>query len=259
MTMVVNDGKNVVTCEGIVLWDGITQPGTDDKTGATIHSLKIAIPTSAPERAELEALAQRALQADPAFRGQLPPGGEWPLRAIDTSKMGDSAPLMVSREAINANTRLGAPQVFDANGNVLSSMQYARMLYAGAVVKLLVHAYSFNNKSKGVAFGLDGVQIIDATAPRLGIGGGMSPSQVAAAFGGAPTAMPQAAPAPTMPPPTAAAPVQPHPGFVTGAAMAPPPAPVHQMTPLANGATYEQMIAAGWTDALLVQHGMMLS
>lgn len=39
----------------------------------------------------------------------------------------------------------------------------------------------------------------------------------------------------------------------------PPPAPVKQrvMTAKANGATYEQCIAAGWTDAALVQHGMM--
>jgi hypothetical protein len=29
------------------------------------------------------------------------------------------------------------------------------------------------------------------------------------------------------------------------------------MLPAANGATYEQMIGAGWNDALLVQHGMM--
>jgi hypothetical protein len=29
------------------------------------------------------------------------------------------------------------------------------------------------------------------------------------------------------------------------------------MTPLASGASYEQMIAAGWTDALLLQHGMV--
>jgi len=29
------------------------------------------------------------------------------------------------------------------------------------------------------------------------------------------------------------------------------------MLPAANGATYEQMIAAGWTDAMLIQHGMM--
>lgn len=37
-----------------------------------------------------------------------------------------------------------------------------------------------------------------------------------------------------------------------------PAAPVHTMTPAAQGATYEQMIAAGWTDALLRQHGMMV-
>lgn len=32
---------------------------------------------------------------------------------------------------------------------------------------------------------------------------------------------------------------------------------VRNMLPPAQGATYEQMIAAGWTDQLLVQHGMM--
>ena len=38
-----------------------------------------------------------------------------------------------------------------------------------------------------------------------------------------------------------------------------PPAPApKQMTPKAGGATYEQMIAAGWNDTLLVQHGMMV-
>ena len=40
-------------------------------------------------------------------------------------------------------------------------------------------------------------------------------------------------------------------------AAAPPPRPAHVMLPAANGATYEALIAAGWTDALLVQHGMM--
>ena len=37
----------------------------------------------------------------------------------------------------------------------------------------------------------------------------------------------------------------------------PPAAPVRRMNPSANGHTYEQMIAAGWTDQLLVQHGHM--
>ena len=40
----------------------------------------------------------------------------------------------------------------------------------------------------------------------------------------------------------------------------PPPAatPVKQLTPKAAGASYADLIKAGWTDALLIQHGMML-
>lgn len=33
--------------------------------------------------------------------------------------------------------------------------------------------------------------------------------------------------------------------------------PVRRMTALAGGATYEQCIGKGWTDALLIQHGLM--
>lgn len=36
-----------------------------------------------------------------------------------------------------------------------------------------------------------------------------------------------------------------------------PAAPVRQLTAKAGGASYEQLIAAGWTDATLVQHGLM--
>ena len=45
------------------------------------------------------------------------------------------------------------------------------------------------------------------------------------------------------------------------AAPPPPPPPVppaKQLTPKAAGASYAVLIKAGWTDALLVQHGMML-
>ena len=61
---------------------------------------------------------------------------------------------------------------------------------------------------------------------------------------GTPTPAAYAPPVTAPPPPL---PVQPNTAFVTGRVMLPP----------ANGATYEQMVAAGWTDALLVQHGMM--
>ena len=38
----------------------------------------------------------------------------------------------------------------------------------------------------------------------------------------------------------------------------PPPAPGPQLTAAAKGATYEQLIAAGWTDETLRQHGLMI-
>ena len=62
-------------------------------------------------------------------------------------------------------------------------------------------------------------------------------------------------------------PVTPNPGFVqvpppAPAPMAPPPAPaapVRQMTAAAQGVTYEAYVAAGWSDAQLVQNGLMLA
>ena len=55
-----------------------------------------------------------------------------------------------------------------------------------------------------------------------------------------------------------AAPITPNPAFLAVPPAPPaPPAPARVMLPAAGGATYEQMIAAGWNDALLIQHGMM--
>lgn len=61
-----------------------------------------------------------------------------------------------------------------------------------------------------------------------------------------PAAMPATSPtaSPTSAPPPPAAPAAPAPG--------------PQLTAAANGATYEQLIANGWTDETLRQHGLML-
>lgn len=87
----------------------------------------------------------------------------------------------------------------------------------------------------------------------------------------APAPLPQGgfAPMPYAPAPGAPAPipVMPNPGFVqvpppAPAPMAPPPAPaapVRQMTAAAQGIPYESYVAQGWTDALLVQNGLMLA
>lgn len=85
----------------------------------------------------------------------------------------------------------------------------------------------------------------------------------------APLAPAGSVPMPYAPVPGAPAPipVTPNPGFVqvpppAPAPMAPPPAPVapvRQMTAAAQGVTYEAYVAAGWSDAQLVQNGLMLA
>ncbi len=85
----------------------------------------------------------------------------------------------------------------------------------------------------------------------------------------APLAPAGSVPMPSAPAPGAPAPIPviPNPGFVqvpppAPAPMAPPPAPaapVRQMTAAAQGVTYEAYVAAGWSDAQLVQNGLMLA
>ena len=76
-------------------------------------------------------------------------------------------------------------------------------------------------------------------------------------------------PAAYAPPPAAPAPVAvtPNPAFALGVPVPPAPAapaapsapPAHVMTPAAGGITYEAYRAASWTDAQLIQNGMMLA
>lgn len=85
-----------------------------------------------------------------------------------------------------------------------------------------------------------------------------------------PAPLPPAGSAPPPPGPALTVPVVPNPALLAipgapppppPAVAPPPPAPAaRQMTPKANGHSYEQMTASGeWTDALLIQHGMMLA
>ena len=93
--------------------------------------------------------------------------------------------------------------------------------------------------------------------------GGMTPP----AGAGAPPAVPSAGappmtPAASTPPVAAPVPTAPHPAAMmppaAPAAAAPPAAAVKQMTAAAQGIPYADYIAKGWTDQLLIQHGLMI-
>ena len=145
------------------------------------------------------------------------------------------------------------PGVADANRQ--------QIIDSGAVVSgmmgwLIVNIAGYTTGRGGVAGYLNGMMLSGVPGemgPMGRLDGKPSFEQLFASVGGA-TAAPPAA---TVPPiPAATAPP------IPGAVIAPPAPPVtaepvHQMLPAANGATYDAMIAAGWTDETLVQNGMM--
>lgn len=238
----------VIAGPALVLWDGITRPETktDEKKGGTFqqYSLKVAIDSRTLDVQELDQICKTALLNDSKFKGQLPPGGNWPLMPIAATDYEGKLP---SHIAFNSKTR-SLPPIYDANMQQLPPNVYGSMFYAGATVRVIVNAYSFDQKSKGIAFGLSGIQIIDATTPRLPVGG----VDAAAAFGavGAPMAPPLAAPGL---PPAPGAPMAPP----LAAPLPAPAGPVYTMTAAANGLTREQYHASNWTDDMMVANGIM--
>ena len=185
--MITSDGKHC-TIPGVVVWDGITRPETND-SGKLKHSCKIVIHPQIPEFADAWNLANQEL-INGEFKGQLPPGGRFAISDVMAGEFND---MFAGFKCMNAGTYNGAPQVFDINGQELNAQTYGQMLYPGAKVELLVNFYSYNNKAKGVTAGLSGIRIVDATTPRLNIGGGINAASV---FGqAAPAGMPQQAPA----------------------------------------------------------------
>ena len=147
------------------------------------------------------------------------------------------------------------PEIYNADGS-------QRIQEPGAV-KLGYYVQIAGNVEGNKSMSQPGVYLnhrmvaLSGYGPEIVVG----PDATSAGFGQAPlpsgaSAVPLAA----MTSPPVAAPVTPHPGFLTAALPPPPaapPAPVRVMLPAAGGATYEAMIAAGWTDVQLVQHGMM--
>lgn len=227
--------NNVVTCDCIVTWDGITRPETktndETKEQFTQWSISVAIPTNAPELVELEQILNHELNTG-MFKGQMPAGGHWGIKNIEPGAFDGK---LVGYKIIKA-VSYQPKQVFDLNRNELQPAAYADKLYPGATVKLIVSARSYKNKSKGVGFWLGGIQITDTTTPRLPVGG----VDAQAAFGGAPTAGAAGAFAPPGQPAPFVAPTAPVSPSVPGA--------VGGMVPNSTG--YAPPVAAGMPAAV---------
>jgi len=167
------------------------------------------------------------------------------------------------------------PRIFNADGT--QQITESGAVKPGYFIQARIEV-SDNNpaQSPGVYVNLDmialsayGPEIISRTQESATEAGfGQSPLPAGASLT-PPAGMPVAVPAPahTPPPPAAPLAVTPNPGFALGVPVPPAPAapaapvapPAHVMTPLAGGVTYESYRAANWTDAQLIQNGLMLA
>jgi len=220
------DDSHVITCDGIVIWEAVTKPDINEKDGSQSWNLRIACDPAAPEIAELKQLHQKALRESkkPNVNPQRP--GNDPISPIDAAKFPELPSHWV---CFSAGTKQGAPVVMSKDGAELQPMAYGPQMFNGTKVRMLVHAYAYDNVQKGVNFGLDGVQIIDGNAPRLSIGAaGMSKDAVKAAFGAVTGGAPAQQQQQTPPPPAADAaahqpPPPPHTGYMDAGSPPPPP------------------------------------
>jgi hypothetical protein len=161
------DDKHVLVEGATVVWDAITRPEQRDD-GSKSHKLKVVIPAGNPAIAEIEQMAQQCL-AESKWRGNLPNGANW---AINPVQPGEYNNQFAGGYVINPSSNR-VPDIYDEAGQQLSDpMQYGQLIYQGQSVSVIVHAWCYDNKSKGVATGLDGVRIhTSANAPRQQFGG----------------------------------------------------------------------------------------
>lgn len=174
-----------------------------------------------------------------------------------------------------------APQIVDGTNGQFTPIVQADAVKAGDFIQVKGNAsYNGSSGNPGVFLNHEVVCFsgyhpqgrlstggIDATQVGFAAGAAAGATTTPVGAAGVPGAAPAQAPLPPAVAAPAAAPVAPtvvapNASFappVPGAAVPPvPSAPAARvMLPAANGATYDAMRAAGWTDEQLVQHGMM--
>lgn len=236
--------------KGIIRYPRLFTPKAYEEGDEPKYSAEILIAKNDPTLPPLQTEVNTVLAN--AFPSGLPPRGTVCLE--DCATKYPDKPQLANYMVLKANSGLEfKPETVDAN---LAPVMDPAQVRTGQIVWAAVNVTSFTKGNKGVKAYLNAVMLTPDMGPIPEEV--LSARQSAASIfgGGAPGATP------AQPVPPAAAPGTPAPtGAVAPppAAPAPPPAaPVHQMTPAANSATYEQMIAAGWTDETLIQHGMML-
>lgn len=178
---------------------------------------------------------------------------------------------------VKYSTSIQAPGVWqEPNYDEMARVNDPRMLPRGYYVRINHTVQSNDNDQRpGLYVNLDKVAIcadqagaaVIQSGPTAAEAFGASTYAPAAPLPVTPSPVPAAStpvastPVPATPSPSSPAPA-PYSGYIPAAPVPPTPPvpaapPARVMLPAAGGATYEAMIAAGWTDEMLRTHGMM--
>ncbi len=126
-------------------------------------------------------------------------------------------------------------------------------VYSGMVGYINAGISAYIKGKGGIGGWLNGVMITAEDPPMGRLDGKPTVDQMFVGVNGGTVAPAAAAPGVALPAPNAVpAPATPPPSV-------PAPAPQLVMTAKANGATYDAMIAAGWTDDMMIQQGMVIA
>jgi hypothetical protein len=254
------DENNVMIEGAVVVWEGIKNPSRKDD-GTASYELGIVIPPTSADKVLLDNLAGQELQRS-QWRGTMPNGGNWPMKVVAQSDLDGQFTGWIRMSVKTKHT----PQCYSETGELIQEpMVWGPTLFTGQKVDVLINAYPYDNKQKGIAFGLQGFcPLVSAGAAPISIGGGGA--NAAAAFGARGGQQQTAgggnpyAQAPQQNAgggnPYAQAPQQ-NAGGGNPYAQAPQskPAPGVEMVPGAP-VTYEKAMAEGHTEAQLVEWGM---
>jgi hypothetical protein len=236
----------MITVKGIISFPTLFTPKVAQGATEAKFNISILLPPNDPQIAVINQLVEQAkLDAFPSGYT----GTDQCLNAYDVKFQGKSyydarfSGWWVFSCSAKADDR---PSVVDTNYQpVLNPSD----VYSGMIAHVNAGVSGYVKGRGGIGGWLNGVMITSEDSDFGRLDGKPSTEQMFAGIG-------NPGPANTLPPQVAAPP----------APMAPPapPAPVapvaaqRQMTAAANGTTYEAYVAAGWSDDLLIQNGMMV-
>lgn len=248
-----------IKIKGILSYPHLFTPRAVEAGGELKYSTSVLIRKDDPQLAQLQAIVEQ--EKANGFPSGFPANGKLCLKdcATEPSYSGD---MKLHNFMVLSTNNKDKPQVVDMN---LQPLMDPAQIYAGCVAWVMVGIQAYSMPvNKGVGAYVNGVMPTGEEGELGRIDGRPTAEQMFGdVAGGAPMSPLTQAAAPAAPQATAPA----APQAAAPAPMSPPAPPAHaapaapaalQMTAAANGATYEAMIAAGWTDDMMLAQGMAI-